>query len=131
MVMSAVVISVGELIIRVQTLDTPTATSIMAACPIESSASKWGEEVYFSTPVSVPREEGSKSIVEKGEIAYWPEGEAIAIGFGPTPISREGEIRLASPCNIWGCALDDVGALAAVEDGAKVLVHLITPKKGI
>ena len=103
----------------------------MAACPIKSSASKWGEEVYFSTPVSVPREEGSKSIVEKGEIAYWPEGEAIAIGFGPTPISREGEIRLASPCNIWGCALDDVGALAAVEDGAKVLVHLITPKKGI
>jgi len=129
--MSLVVISVDEVIIRVQTLDTLTATSIMAASPIESSASKWGDEIYFSTPVSVPREEGSKSIVEKGEVAYWPEGEAIAIGFGPTPISREGEIRLASPCNIWGSALDDVGALAAVGNGARVVVELITSKKGI
>ena len=129
--MSLVVISVDEVIIRVQTLDTLTAMSIMAASPIESSASKWGDEIYFSTPVSVPREEGSKSIVEKGEVAYWPEGEAIAIGFGPTPISREGEIRLASPCNIWGSALDDVGALAAVGNGARVVVELITSKKGI
>ena len=129
--MSVVVINVDEVIIRVQTLDTPTATSIMTACPIEASASTWGEEVYFSTPVSVPREEGSKSIIEKGEIAYWPEGEAIAIGFGPTPISREGEIRLASPCNIWGYALDDVGALAAVVNGARVVVQLITSNKGI
>ncbi len=129
--MSLVVISVDEVIIRVQTLDTLTAMSIMAASPIESSASKWGDEIYFSTPVSVPREEGSKSMVEKGEVAYWPEGEAIAIGFGPTPISREGEIRLASPCNIWGSALDDVGALAAVGNGARVVVELITSKKGI
>ena len=129
--MSLVVISVDEVIIRVQTLDTPTAKSVMAARPIKSNASIWGEEVYFSTPVSVPREEGSKSIVEKGEIAYWPEGEAIAIGFGPTPISREGEIRLASPCNIWGYALDDVGALAAVVNGARVVVQLITSNKGI
>ena len=129
--MSVVVINVDEVIIRVQTLDTPTAKSVMAACPIKSNVSIWGEEVYFSTPVSVPREVSSKSIVEKGEIAYWPEGEAIAIGFGPTPISREGEIRLASPCNIWGYALDDVGALAAVVNGARVVVQLITSNKGI
>ena len=129
--MSVVVISVDEVIIRVQTLDTLTAKSVMAACPIKSNVSIWGEEVYFSTPVSVPREVSSKSIVEKGEIAYWPEGEAIAIGFGPTPISREGEIRLASPCNIWGYALDDVGALAAVENGARVVVQLRTSNKGI
>tara|TARA_Y100001934_G_C12303275_1_gene751115 strand:- start:791 stop:1180 length:390 start_codon:yes stop_codon:yes gene_type:complete len=129
--MSVVLISVDEVIIRVQALDTLTAKSVMAACPIKSNASIWGEEVYFSTPVSVPREVSSKSIVEKGEIAYWPEGEAIAIGFGPTPISREGEIRLASPCNIWGYALDDVGALTAVENGARVVVQLITSNKGI
>lgn len=129
--MSVVVISVDEVIIRVQALDTLTAKSVMAACPIKSNVSIWGEEVYFSTPVSVPREVSSKSIVEKGEIAYWPEGEAIAIGFGPTPISREGEIRLASRCNIWGYALDDVGALAAVENGARAVVQLITSNKGI
>ncbi|MBT05502.1 MAG: hypothetical protein CMM32_01075 [Rhodospirillaceae bacterium] len=129
--MSVVVISIDEVIIRVQTLDTRTAMSIMAACPIESTAIKWGEEIYFSTLVLVPREEDSKSIVERGEVAYWPEGKAIAIGFGPTPISREGEIRLASPCNIWGHALDDVGALGAGENGDRVVVQLMTLEHGM
>ena len=124
--MAVVVIRIDKVIIRVQALDTPTAMSIIRACPIKSRTNVWGEEVYFSTSVSAPREEGAKSVVEKGEVAYWPEGDAIAVGFGPTPISRDMEIRLASPCNIWGYALDDVGALSSVESGAEVIVELTT-----
>ena len=123
--MAVVVISIDKVTIRVETLDTPTGASILAACPIKSNANIWGEEVYFATPVSVPREEGAKSVVEKGEVAYWPEGDAIAVGFGPTPISQGEEIRLASPCNIWGCALDDVQELSSVGSGAKVTVELM------
>ena len=122
--MAVLTITAGGVGIQVKTLDTPTAAAIVAACPIKSSVSIWGEEVYFTTLVSVEREHDAKVVVDKGEVAYWPDGDAIAIGFGPTPISKAGEIRLASPCNIWGQALDDVQALSAINSGAEVTVEV-------
>ena len=57
-----------------------------------------------------------------GEVAYWPDGPCIALGYGRTPISKGDETRLASPCNIFASALGDVKALAMVKEGTKVRV---------
>ena len=117
-------ISFSTIFIEVETFDTQTAEFILVCLPFTSSAMSWGEEIYFSTPVESALEPNSKSIVEPGEIAYWPAGKAIAIGFGPTPISVGNEIRLASPCNIWGKAATNVFDLAQVKPGELVSVNL-------
>ncbi|MDP6345950.1 MAG: cyclophilin-like fold protein [Alphaproteobacteria bacterium] len=115
--MRKLTMTIGAVVIRAELFDTPTAEAIHAALPFQAVASTWGEEVYFAVPVDMPREADAREVVEAGELAFWVEGSSIAIGFGPTPISRGDEIRLAAPTNIWGRALDDVGRLAAVREG--------------
>ena len=111
--------------LEVETLDTPTAQAILAALPQEARVNTWGDEVYFDSGVDVPREKDARALVNLGEIAYWPDGSAIAIGFGCTPISGPGEIRLASPCNIWAKAIGDVKGLKSVKAGTRVRIHRV------
>ena len=115
----------GELTLEAELLDTPTAKSIAAALPISSDVLTWGEEVYFDVPVDAKREPDARAVITPGEIAYWPRGPAIAIGFGRTPISQGNETRLASPCNVFAKALSSVKVLAKIKTGSKVEVNLI------
>ena len=116
-------ITVNGLEIRAELFDTPTADVIWESLPFEAKAQTWGKEVYFTTPAVAQLEPDARDVVEPGELAFWVAGRAIAIGFGPTPVSRGEEIRLVEPTNIWGKALDDVKQLDRIKTGALIRVE--------
>jgi hypothetical protein len=117
--------TIGSVVLEAELLDTPTAEAIWSALPFTSKANTWGEEVYFSTPVHVKREANARDVVQPGELAFWIEGDSIAIGFGRTPISQGNEIRLAARTNIWGKAKGDVNQLKSVKSGAAIKVEKV------
>jgi uncharacterized protein len=118
-------ITIGSVVIDIEPLDTPTTIEIFKHVPFTSSAQTWGEEVYFATPVDAAKEPDARDIVKPGEIAFWTEGKCIAIGFGPTPVSRGNEIRLAAKTNIWGNAVSEVRLLSSVKAGDKISVDFM------
>jgi len=98
-----------------------TREAITEALPLEGHATRWGDELYFSIDVDVPAEE-PQTEVPTGGIAYWPQGNALCLFWGPTPASRDDEPRGAAPVNVIG-RMTDVEPLANVEGGAHVRVE--------
>ena len=103
-----------------------TAERIWAALPIQGKANRWGDEIYFSIPVSV-EEEHSRADVEVGAVAYWPPGSALCIFFGRTPASRSEKPRAASPVNVFGKVKGDVTGFRNVRDGDMVTLEKSSP----
>ncbi|MDQ3183320.1 MAG: cyclophilin-like fold protein [Actinomycetota bacterium] len=78
-----------EVRLKVELDEGPTAKEIRDRLPFEASASRWGDEIYFQIPVSADLEDGARETVDVGDVAYWPQGEALCLFFGPTPASTD------------------------------------------
>ena len=120
--MSRLRIEAGAVSFEIELGDTPTSKALLAAAPFESQAQTWGEEVYFTTPVSAKLEAGAKQVVEPGTVCFWTQGDALALPFGRTPISTDDKPKLANPCNILGKVLSDPKILSKVKAGTKIRV---------
>jgi len=116
-------ILVSDLKVEAELNESKTAQMIWEALPVEAKAALWGEEIYFAIPVKAGLETGSREVVSKGELGYWPTGHAFCIFFGPTPASRGEEIRAASAVNVIGRVLSEPNVFLKVKDGAKITLE--------
>jgi hypothetical protein len=111
-----------EVYVRLRSEQTPTVSALIASIPFESKISRWGDEVYFDAPFHVVLEKDAKAIMDVGEVAYWPDGSALALFFGRTPASTDSRPRAYSECNLVGQVDGDPLRLQSVRQGARVLV---------
>ncbi|HEV3007790.1 MAG TPA: cyclophilin-like fold protein [Burkholderiales bacterium] len=115
-------IEAGNVALIVNLFDTPTAKALIAAAPFEARAQTWGEEVYFTTPVSARLEPDARQIVEPGTVCFWTEGDALALPYGRTPISTDERPKLASRCNLVGTLAGDPKMLSRIKADEKITV---------
>ncbi len=103
----------------------PTVSAkIVENLPIEGVAQRWGEEIYFFVDLAISNGHAILE-AEEGDIAYWPEGPAIAIFFGRTPVSTGSKPKAYSPVSVFA-HLDKIEKekLNAVKDGERIVLEL-------
>jgi hypothetical protein len=118
-------ILINNLRVEAELNESRTSQMIWEALPIEGKVNRWGEEIYFTIPVKIGLEAGSREVVSAGELGYWPTGNSFCIFFGPTPASRGDEIRAASAVNIVGKVLSDTKGFRKTKDGEKVILEKV------
>ena len=102
-----------------------TVLEFIEKLPFAVDLNVWGDEIYTSeSPISQP-EENAKTPVELNDVAYWPQGKAICLFFGPTPIGNPGEITPASPVNILGKIISPDKTILNDADGTSAIFSLI------
>ena len=109
----------GKVLAEITSENPITAELILKALPIKGKVNRWGDEIYFSTPVKTSEENGRVE-VEVGSIAYWPPGKAVCIFFGPTPVSAGNAPRAASDVNVFAKIVGDSVTFRKVHDGEEV-----------
>jgi uncharacterized protein len=120
-------IRIGHLTMEAELYDTPTAQKIARSLPISTSFNTWGDEIYFSIPVTSELADNAREVVELGDLGYWPPGRAFCIFFGQTPASHPGEIRPASAVNIVGRVRGDATQFKQVMHERRVILEPAMP----
>ncbi len=116
-------ISSESVTVTAELLETPTADAVWAALPFSNDVNTWGDEIYFTIPVQTELEDDAAEVVQEGDLGYWPTGAAFCVFFGPTPVSRPGEIRPASAVNVFGTVQGDLAVLKSINEGSTIVVE--------
>jgi len=112
----------GSITLDAELNDTGTAQKIKAALPLQFSMSRWGDEYYGACGVNAGLDADARTLMEVGEIAFWPPGAALCFFFGPTPASRGAQPEAASGVNPVGMITSDPVALGPL--GSSIMVEI-------
>jgi len=105
--------------------DTATANKVSEALPVQGKANTWGDEVYFTLAINTQLEADAAEVVDPGTICYWVQGTALALPFGPTPVSERDECRLVTAVNVLGKLDGDPKVLGTIQAGDTVSVEAV------
>ncbi|HDD66871.1 MAG TPA: hypothetical protein ENG52_04530 [Nitrososphaeria archaeon] len=113
----------GGVTVVCRLIDDLELEKLVEKSPFSSEAERWGDEVYFELPVKL-RLRGEKTLMEVGEVAYWPEGNSLCLFFGPTPVSKDDRPVAYSDVKPLGRVVEGLESLKEVRDGEGVRVEI-------
>jgi hypothetical protein len=121
--MEKIKVTIRDIVLYGELYDTGTANAVAGILPLDAIPEEWGDEFYFEIPVEMPLDKSATTRVKIGDIGYWPPGNALAIFFGPTPISKGFEPVPASEVNIVGRIMGDATLLSKAKGAHTIRIE--------
>ena len=118
-------ITTQNITVEAELLDRSESDNFYSSLPFTGRVNTWGLEIYFSIDHSMELQEDASEIVNLGDIAFWPPGNAFCIFFGPTPASIGDEIRAASEVNLLGKIIGDPLVFKSVPSGSDIKIEAV------
>ena len=119
-----IVLKSGKLSMKAELNDTIISKKIIEKLPIKAKVNTWGDEIYFPVPVKSQNENGV-TLVQSGDLGFWPPSGCFCIFFGKTPISKGDEIRPASEVTIIGKLQGKPEEWKVVNDGEEIIIKKV------
>ncbi len=120
---NSIKIILKDIVLDAELSDTKCAKAISDALPIEAIPNEWGDEFYFEIPIQMQLDDTATTKVKIGDIGYWPPGRALAIFFGPTPMSRGDDPVPASEVNLVGKIIGNAAILKKAKGTDKIKIE--------
>jgi len=121
-------ITISEVTVYAELLDTACAQAIAKSLPIEARPNVWGDEFYCTIQVNMPLDETATTRIAVGDIGFWPPGNALAIFFGPTPMSSGPDPVPASDVNMVGKIIGDATSLRKAKGASMIRIDRSSEK---
>ena len=118
-------ITTQNITVEADLLDRSESDNFYSSLPFTGRVNTWGLEIYFSIDHSMELQEDASEIVNLGDIAFWPPGNAFCIFFGPTPASIGDEIRAASEVNLLGKIIGAPLVFKSVPSGSDIKIEAV------
>ncbi len=118
-----IIIALQELRLEAELFDTACGRAIAAALPITAEPQEWGDEFYFEVPADLPLDPSATTKVRAGDLGYWPPGRALALFFGPTPLSSGPDPVPAGAVNLVGRVLGDAAILRQAKGARDIRIE--------
>ena len=119
-----IILRTGKMSMKAELNDTDISKKILEKLPIKAKVNTWGDEIYFPIPVKSQNENGV-TVVQLGDLGFWPPSSCFCIFFGKTPISTGNEIRPASEVTLIGKLLGNPKEWKVVQDGEEILIERV------
>ena len=105
--------------------ESPAALEILNHLPLDGVVSKWQDEIYFETNLSVPSD-GQTMDVNVGDVAYWPQGNSLCVFFGRTKDSTTDKPVPITPVVVIGQTMAAPEELREIKAGEHVRVFMMS-----